>query len=289
LTPDHRWCNRSAIISDVRSCATEERVDLQLAGKVAMVAASSKGIGRACALGLAREGVKVSICSRDGDELARTAAQIGDETGMEVLAVPTDLTQADQIKSWADQTLARFGGVDILVNNAGGPPHGVWATFQEDAAWEQAFQLTMMSAIRMIRAVIPSMRQRGGGRILNIQSSSVKAPINNLILSNTIRPGVTGLAKSLSRELADDGILVNTICPGAIYTDRMRSGILDHAERNGLTEEQAAAERSAAIPLKRFGTPEEFANMVVFLASGRASYITGSTIAIDGGSIQSLW
>jgi len=264
-------------------------VDLQLAGKVAMVAAASKGIGRACALGLAREGVKVSICARGDDELQRTAGQIGDETGAEVLALPTDLTKADQIQAWADQTLAKFGGVDILVTNAGGPPHGVWANFQEDEAWEQAFQLNMMSTIRMIRAVIPSMRERGGGRILNVQSSSVKAPIANLILSNTIRPGVAGLAKSLSRELAEDGILVNTVCPGSIYTDRLRSGVLDYAERSGLTEDQAAAERSQAIPLKRFGTPEEFANMVVFLASARASYITGSTIAIDGGSIQSLW
>src|SRR2546423_10662966 len=216
-----------------------------------MVAAASKGIGRACALGLAREGVKVSICARSADELQRTAGQIGEETGVEVLAVPTDLTKADQIQRWADQTLERFGGVDILVTNAGGPPHGVWADFQEDEAWEQAFQLNMMSTIRMIRAVIPSMRERGGGRILNVQSSSVKAPIANLILSNTIRPGVAGLAKSLSRELAEDGILVNTVCPGAIYTDRLRSGVLDHAERNGLTEEQAATERSAAIPLKR--------------------------------------
>src|SRR3954454_23872644 len=153
---------------------------MQLAGKVAMVAASSKGIGRACALGLAREGAKVSICSRSADELSATAKEIADETGVEVLSVPTDLPDAAQIKSWADQTLAKFGGVDILVTNAGGPPHGVWATFQDDdSAWEAAFQLNMMSTIRMIRAVIPSMRERGGGRILNVQSSSVKAPIAN--------------------------------------------------------------------------------------------------------------
>jgi len=261
-----------------------------MAGQVAMVAAASKGIGRACALGLAREGVKVSICARNADELDKTATEIADETGSEVLAVPTDLTQADQIQSWVHQTLQRFGGVDILITNAGGPPHGAWSNFADsDEPWEYAFQLNMMSTIRMIRAVIPSMRERGGGRILNVQSSSVKAPIANLILSNTIRPGVAGLAKSLSRELAPDGILVNTICPGAIYTDRLRSGVLDHAERSGMSEEQAAAERSATIPLKRFGTPEELANMAVFLASPRASYITGSTIAIDGGAIQSIW
>jgi 3-oxoacyl-[acyl-carrier protein] reductase len=264
-------------------------VDLQLAGRVAMVAASSRGIGRACAFGLAREGVKLSLCARSGDELAKVAAQIQAETGADVLTVPTDVTRADQIRRWADRTIERFGGVDILVTNAGGPPLGAWEDFQSDEAWLAAFELNLLSTIRMIRAVVPSMRERGGGRILNVQSTSVKAPLANLILSNTIRPGVAGLAKSLSRELAADNILVNTVCPGAIYTDRLRSGILDHAERHGVSEEQAAAERAQNIPLKRFGTPEEFANVVVFLASPRASYVTGSTIAVDGGSVQSIW
>jgi len=263
-------------------------VDLQLAGQVAMLAASSKGIGRACAIGLAREGVKVSICSRSGDDLARVADEIHEEAGAEVLAVPTDLTSADEIQRWVDQTIERFGGVDILVTNAGGPPHGVWENFLSDEPWQQAFELNLLSTIRMIRAVVPSMRQRGGGRILNVQSSSVKAPIDGLILSNTIRPGVVGLAKTLSRELAGDNILINTVCPGAIYTDRLRSGIAANAQRLGISEEQVAAERTKDIPLKRFGTPEEFANVVVFLASPRASYVTGSTIAIDGGAIPSL-
>jgi 3-oxoacyl-[acyl-carrier protein] reductase len=264
-------------------------VDLQLAGKVAMVAASSRGLGRACAIGLAREGVKLSLAARSAEALAKVADEIREETGSDdVLTVPTDVTQGDQIQAWADQTYARYGGVDILVTNAGGPPHGVWADFLNDEAWTEAFQLNMLSTIRMIRAVVPSMRERGGGRILNIQSTSVKAPIDNLILSNTIRPGVAGLAKSLSRELAGDGILVNTVCPGSIYTDRLRSGTLDRARRAGITEEEAIAERSGVIPLKRFGTPEEFANMVVFLASGRASYVTGSTIAVDGGSFPAI-
>ena len=263
-------------------------MDLQLSGKVAMVAASSRGLGRACAIGLAREGVKVSLAARSAETLAKVADEIREETGGDVLMVPTDVTQGDQIQRWADQTLARYGGVDILVTNAGGPPHGVWEDFLNDEAWTQAFELNMLSTIRMIRAVVPSMRERGGGRILNIQSTSVKAPISNLILSNTIRPGVAGLAKSLSRELAGDNILVNTVCPGAIYTDRLRSGTLDRAQRAGITEEEAIAERTGAIPLKRFGTPEEFANMVVFLASGRASYVTGSTIMVDGGSFSAI-
>ena len=263
-------------------------MDLQLTGKVAMVAASSRGLGRASAIGLAREGVKLSLAARSAETLAKVADEIREETGEDVLTVPTDVTQADQIQRWADQTMERFGGVDILVTNAGGPPHGVWDDFQSDEAWVQAFELNMLSTIRMIRAVVPSMRARGGGRILNIQSSSVKAPIGNLILSNTIRPGVAGLAKSLSRELAGDNILVNTVCPGAIYTDRLRSGTLDQAQRAGISEEEAVAARTQNIPLKRFGTPEEFANMVVFLASGRASYVTGSAIMVDGGSFAAI-
>ena len=263
-------------------------MDLQLTGKVAMVAASSRGLGRASAIGLAREGAKLSLAARSAEGLEKVADEIREETGGEVLTVVTDVTQPDQIQRWADQTMARYGGVDILVTNAGGPPHGVWADFQSDEAWIEAFNLNFMSTVRMIRAVVPSMRERGGGRILNIQSSSVKAPIANLILSNTIRPGVAGLAKSLSRELAGDNILINTVCPGSIYTDRLRSGTLDRAQRVGLTEEEVIAERSGAIPLKRFGTPEEFANMVVFLASGRASYVTGSTIMVDGGSFPAI-
>jgi 3-oxoacyl-[acyl-carrier protein] reductase len=263
-------------------------VDLQLTGKVAMVAASSRGLGRASAIGLAREGVKLSLAARSAEALDKVAEEIREETGGEVLTVVTDVTQADQIQRWTDQTMARYAGVDILVTNAGGPPHGTWEDFQNDEAWLEAFNLNFMSTVRMIRAVVPSMRERGGGRILNIQSTSVKAPIANLILSNTIRPGVAGLGKSLSRELAGDNILINTVCPGAIYTDRLRSGTLDRARRAGMTEEEAIAERSAAIPLKRFGTPEEFANMVVFLASGRASYVTGSTIMVDGGSFPAI-
>src|SRR5436190_20604436 len=231
-------------------------MDLELGGKVAMVAAASKGMGRASAMGFAREGARVSICSRDGGELEKTAREIADQTGAEVLAVPADVTQADQIQAWVDRTIERFGGVDILVANAGGPPLGVWDDFLVDEPWQKAFELNLLSTIRMIRGVVPSMRERGGGRILSIQSSSVKAPIKGLILSNTIRPGVVGLLKTLSRELADDNILINTVCPGAIYTDRLRSGIAANAQRLGISEEQVAAERTRDIPLKRFGPPE---------------------------------
>ncbi|HEY8475786.1 MAG TPA: SDR family oxidoreductase [Chloroflexota bacterium] len=264
-------------------------MDLQLHGKVAMVAAASQGIGRACALGLAREGAHVSICARGLEALERTAEVIRRETGAQVLAMRADVTRADDIQAWVDATIGRFGGVDILVTNAGGPPLGGWDDFPDDEAWVRAFELNLLSTIRMVRAVVPSMRQRGGGRILNIQSTSVKAPIPGLILSNSIRPGVVGLAKSLSRELAKDNILVNTIAPGRIFADRQRRGIAERAAKLGISEEAMAAERAKDIPLQRFGTPEEVANMVVFLASPRASYITGSTIAVDGGLLQSLW
>jgi 3-oxoacyl-[acyl-carrier protein] reductase len=264
-------------------------MDLELGGKVAMVAAASKGMGRASAMGLAREGARVSICARNSADLQNTAGEIERQTGAEVLAVPIDVSKAADIQTWVDRTVERFGGVDILVTNAGGPPLGVWDDFQSDDAWQKAFELNLMSTIRMIRSVLPSMRQRGGGRILNIQSSSVKAPIPGLILSNTIRPGVVGLAKTLSRELADDNILVNTVAPGRIYTDRLRSGIVERARKAGISEEEEAKESARDIPVKRFGAPEEFADMVVFLASARASYVTGSTIAVDGGLLQSLW
>lgn len=264
-------------------------MDLELGGKVAMVAAASKGMGRACALGLAREGARVSICARDAGPLQETADEIGRQTGAEVLAVPADVAQAADIQNWVDRTFERFGGVDILIANAGGPPPGLWDAFQTDEPWQKAFELNVLSTIRLIRAVVPSMRERGGGRILNIQSSSVKAPIEGLILSNTVRPGVVGLSKTLSRELAKDKILINTVAPGRIDTDRMKQLIGQRAASKGISEEEEARASTQDLPLKRLGTPEEYANVVVFLASARASYVTGTTIAVDGGMLQGLW
>jgi 3-oxoacyl-[acyl-carrier protein] reductase len=264
-------------------------MELELGGKVAMVAAASKGMGRACALAFAKEGARVSICARDAGPLQETADEIGRQTGAEVLAVPADVSKGADIQNWVDRTLERFGGVDILIANAGGPPAGLWDAFQSDEAWQKAFELNLLSTIRMIRGVVPSMRERGGGRILNIQSTSVKAPIDGLILSNTVRPGVVGLAKTLSRELAADNILINTVAPGRIDTDRMKQLVSQRAANKGISEEEELKASTQDIPLKRLGSPEEYANVIVFLASARASYVTGTTIQVDGGMLQGLW
>lgn len=264
-------------------------MDLGLAGKVVMVAAASRGMGRATAMGLAAEGCRVSICSTNAERLEQTAREIREQTGATVLAVPTDVTRAEAIQAWAERTIRELGGVDILVANAGGPPYGFFKDFQDDAAWQAAFELNLLSTVRMVRAVVPSMRERGGGRILAIQSSSVKEPIDGLILSNAVRPGVVGLLKTLSRELANDNILVNVVAPGRIFTDRLIGGIAARAKAKGISFEEEKVETAKDIPLKRLGTPEEFANMVVFLASERASYVTGSTVLVDGGVVGTLW
>jgi 3-oxoacyl-[acyl-carrier protein] reductase len=217
-----------------------------------------------------------------------------------VLAVPADLTRPEDVEAWSARTVERFGGIDVLVTNAGGPPAGGWADFPGDAPWRRAFEPNLLSTIRMIRAVVPSMRQRGGGRIVNIQSTSVKAPIPGLILSNAVRPGVVGLAKSLSGELAADNILINTVAPGRIATARLESSIAEQVRKRGrlaalvmgvprVGPRLMARLAVRDIPLKRFGRPEELADVIVFLASARAGYVTGSTIAVDGGLTPSLW
>lgn len=266
-----------------------EGMQLGLTGKVALVTAASKGLGRASALALAQEGAQVVIASRNRATLEQTAQEIGQSSHRPVLAVPTDLRHPEEIHALVEKTISEFGGIDILINNAGGPPAG---TFEQlsDEQWEEAFTLTLLSAVRLIRATLPSMRQRQAGRIIQIVSSSVKQPIAGLLLSNAIRPGVIGLAKTLSRELAPDRITVNNVCPGRMLTDRLRQGSgVQARQAQGLTEEEALQELARDIPLGRVGRPEELGALVAFLASEQAGYITGTTIQIDGGLIQSMF
>ena len=263
-------------------------MELGMHGKVAMVAASSKGLGFGIARELAREGALVSIGSRNETDIFDAAEALAEETGTEVLANVLDASSSDSITAWMENTNETFGGVEMLVVNAGGPPAGTFDDF-EDSAWQAAFELTLMSSVRMIRAVLPFMRQEGGGSILTITSSSVKEPIDFLLLSNVMRSGVTSLAKSLSLQLAPDNIRVNNLMPGRIDTDRVQALDQMNAAARGATAAEIKSANELGIPLGRYGTIEEFGRLGAFLLSDAASYITGQTIAADGGTIKTVW
>lgn len=259
-------------------------MDLELRGKVALVAASSRGLGRAVASAFVREGAQVAICARNEAGVNAAAAGIGGE----VLGVAADVSQADGAERVVRATVERFGRVDILVNNAGGPPSKPFVDLT-DEEWWQAVGLNLMSAVRLSRLVVPHMRAQGGGRIINITSFTVKQPLPNLVLSNAVRLAVVGLAKTLAAELAQDNILVNTVCPGPIATERLQALTATYAEREGVSFEDAERRLwTNQIPLGRLGRPEEFADVVVFLASPRASFVNGTTLQIDGGLIKSV-
>jgi 3-oxoacyl-[acyl-carrier protein] reductase len=263
-------------------------VYLGLKGKVAIVGGSSRGLGRACAVALAREGAKVTICARNENELLQTAEQIRRGYGANVLAVTSDLTKYEDIKRLVNETIATFGRIDILVNNTGGPPPGSFFD-HDDAAWEAAFQRLLMYVVRICREVIPHMEKRGSGRIINNTSFTVKEPADRLILSNVFRVGVISLAKTLSRELARYNILVNNVCPGSFDTERMRQLVEERSEISGRSVDEVREELVQSIPLGRMQSPEELADLVVFLASERASGITGATIQVDGGMVRGLF
>lgn len=263
-------------------------MDLNLGGKVALVAAASKGLGKAVALGLGKEGVKLSICARGREGLLEAENEIRTTTGADVIGIAADVSRAEDVARVVAQTIARYGGIDILVNNAGGPPAGKFLDF-DDAAWQSAIDLNLMSTIRLTREVAPHMKARGGGRIINMVSLAAKQPIPGLILSNTARAGVLGLAKSLADELAKDNILVNSVCPGWVYTDRVKTLLAKRAQAEGRTESELSREIVAQFPVRRYGRPEEVANLVVFLASECSSYITGTAVAVDGGASRGLY
>jgi 3-oxoacyl-[acyl-carrier protein] reductase len=262
-------------------------MDLGLEGKIAIVGGASRGLGRACALGLAREGARVALCSRSAEALESAALEISRETGAQVLAFPSDLSTHQGVQTLIARTVDHFGGLDITVNNSGGPPAGT-AEGADEASWEQAVQISLFFFARMSREAVPHMRARGGGRIINILSSSVKQPIENLVLSAATRLGALGYAKTLADEVAKDGILVNNVAPGYLLTDRMMEVVHHRAAATGASDEDAMDGLTSEIPMGRLGRPEELANLVVFLASTASSYITGSTIQVDGGVIRSM-
>ncbi|MBE9179546.1 SDR family oxidoreductase [Oculatella sp. LEGE 06141] len=259
-------------------------MDLQLQGKVVLVLAASKGLGRATALQFAREGANVAICARS-ELIETTATQIVAETGAEVISLRADVTDCNDIDRVVQSTVDRFGGLDILVTNSGGPPSGQFEELPM-AAWESAVNLLLMSTVRSIQAALPYLRQSTAPAILTITSSSTKQPIQNLILSNSIRLAVVGLTKTLSQELASDRIRVNSILPGWTYTQRVEELIQSRMAKSGRSLDAELAAASAAIPLGRMGTPDEFANVAVFLCSPAAAYVNGVMLQVDGGLHQ---
>jgi 3-oxoacyl-[acyl-carrier protein] reductase len=255
--------------------------------KVAMVAGASRGLGFAVALALANEGAKVSLSSRDEAAANAAAEKIRAETGAHVLAMAADVTSADAIAAWHRATIEKFGGLDLLYTNSGGPLAGPAIPFDDDA-WQKAFELLLLSAIRMIRLAVPSMVERGGGSIVLPTSSAVKEPIGNLGLSTVIRSSVPALSKILAQELAPKKIRVNHLIPGRIRTDRVKEFDEINAKKAGITIEEQQKRSSATIPMGRYGEPDEFAAAAVFLLSDAASYITGATLQVDGGLIKGI-
>jgi 3-oxoacyl-[acyl-carrier protein] reductase len=259
-------------------------MDLHLKGKVALVTASSKGLGKAAALEFAREGARVTICAR-GELVETVAEEIKRETGADVLAIRANVTKQADIDRLVQATIEKFGRIDILIVNAGGPKPGGFLDLKAED-WEEAFNLTLMSAVRLCYAVLPHMLERGSGSIVTTQSFSVKQPIDNLILSNSLRMGVIGLMKSMANELGDKGIRVNSINPAWTWTDRVEQLMTDKATRSGKSIEEETAAIASAIPMKRMGTVEEFGQAIAWLASPAASFIHGHAMMFDGGATK---
>jgi len=263
-------------------------MDLKLIDKTYMVAASSKGLGFGIAEALAQEGANVSIASRTLVDIMAAADQLSKRYNVNARGYTLDAADAESIQNWTNATLKDFGTIDGLVVNAGGPPPGKFDEF-DDAAWQKGFELTLMSAVRMIRAVLPTMRDNGAGSIVTVTSTSIKEPIDVLLLSNVFRSGVVSLVKSLSRDLAGEGIRINNLVPGRMDTDRIR--VLDslNAKARNTTAEAIAEEEAQNIPLGRYGSTHDFGKAAVFLLSDAASYTTGTTLVVDGGITKAVW
>jgi len=262
-------------------------MDLGLKSKVALVMAASRGMGRAGAEALAAEGCRVAICARTKADIERAGVEIAKNHGVDVLAEAVDVEDRGASRTFVEAVLKRFGAIDVLVVNCGGPPPGKPLEF-DDAAWAKAVDSTLMVAVNWVRAVAPGMIERKWGRIVAITSIAVKQPIDSLILSNTMRSGVTGFCKTMSKELAPHGITVNTICPGLIQTDRILHLAQAQAKDAGISVDEALKRRTADIPAGRIGRPGEVGALIAFLAGEPASYITGTTILVDGGMYRGL-
>jgi len=261
-------------------------MDLNLQGKTALVAASSQGLGFAIAERLVREGANVMISGRDEDKLRHKVLELEQIGGGKAAFQKADISKNEDIKQLVSSTVEQFGGIQLLVNNAGGPPAG---SFEEmsDETWQASFELNLLSYIRLIREALPYLKEQGG-KILNIASSSIKEPIPGLILSNTFRTGIIGLSKTLASEFAPYNILINTIAPGRIATDRIIHLDQVNADKFGVDRETIETRAKQEIPLKRYGTPEEFANVAAFLLSDANSYMTGNAYLVDGGLVKSI-
>jgi 3-oxoacyl-[acyl-carrier protein] reductase len=260
-------------------------MNLELNNRVAMVAAASKGLGRACALALAKEGCRISICSRSAESLEIARAEIAAHAPKDTLAVTADVASAADLEMWYQQTVERFGQVDILVTNTGGPPV---KRFQEltDDQWQSGVESTLMNVIRLSRLVIPGMQSRRWGRIIHLTSLAAKQPVDELTISSTLRAGLSGLTKTMANQLGPDNITVNAILTGHILTDRQYAIAEVRIKERGITHEQYFAQAAAEIPLRRLGEPREIGEVVAFLSSERASYISGVSLQVDGGLIR---
>ncbi len=262
-------------------------MDLQLHGRVAAVAAASKGLGKAVALAMLQEGARVAICSRDPARIQAAAEDLRAATNGEVFPIVADLTTVEGCQHFIRTTVDHYDKLDILVTNAGGPPSGPADSF-DDSAWQAALALNLLSTVRMVSEALPYLKGSDQGRVIAITSISAKQPLNNLVLSNATRAGVIGYIKTLANELGHTGITFNAVLPGWTRTARVDELLQNLAKARGLTPEQVEAGITAAIPARRMGRPDEFAAVVTFLASGRASYLNGVALQIDGGLSQSL-
>ncbi|MFQ5408531.1 MAG: SDR family oxidoreductase [Anaerolineales bacterium] len=259
-------------------------MDLGLKDKVALVTAASKGLGKASAKALAAEGAKVALCARS-DSLELAAEEIRTDTGAEVLAVRADVTMQKDIEALVQATRDQLGPIDILVINAGGPPPGTFLSLTPQD-WEAAVQLTLMSAVRLCYAVVPGMVERGSGSVVAIESVSVKQPVDNLLLSNSIRMAVIGMLKTMANELGPQGIRINSVNPAWTHTERVESLLAARVAASGATFEEEAAKISSTMPLRRMGTVEEFGRTVAWIASPAASFIHGHALMFDGGATK---